>query len=236
MVDVEPGEARDPGPSREPVGKERQRRPGAGRPSPGVYEYAGYGSEQLSLPPLSQAEGHLMPGTVSLLGSKCWVFRIDYSTHHWQTWKYCLHDSGLWEAGGQSWQLWSVGPLQFTNLSSFSCAPASMTLPADASPGERWESRCTGVNTSVKGRTMSAGPYRFVGLATMSIGGTRSRRRTSRVFGWTRAHSAEPSGPRSGSTRGAACRCASTRTSRSPPRLCSALLPTLRAGPWFWCR
>jgi hypothetical protein len=114
-----------------------------------------------------------MPGTVSLLGSKCWVFRIDYSTHHWQTWKYCLHDSGLWEAGGQSWQLWSVGPLQFTNLSSFSCAPASMTLPADASPGERWESRCTGVNTSVKGRTMSAGPYRFVGLATMSIGGTR---------------------------------------------------------------
>ena len=155
------------------LGKNGSAAPGAGRPSPGVYEYTGSGSEQLSLPPLSQAEGRSMPGTVSLLGSNCWVFRIDYSTHHWQTWKYCPHDSGLWEAGGQSWQLWSVGPLQFTNLSSFSCAPASMALPADVSPGERWESRCTGVNTSVKGRTVSAGPYRFVGLATMSIGGTR---------------------------------------------------------------
>ncbi len=116
-----------------------------------------------------------MPGTVTLLGSNCWIFRIDYSTHHWETWKYCLHRGDLWEAGGQSWQLWSVGPLNVTNLSSFVCAPRSMALPADARPGQEWESSCTGTNTSVKGQTVSAGPYRFLGLTTLVVGGTHVR-------------------------------------------------------------
>ena len=63
--------------------------PGGGRPAPGVYAYRGSGSERLSLPPLSQAEGPTIPGTVQLLADGCWTFRIDYSTNHWQTWTYC---------------------------------------------------------------------------------------------------------------------------------------------------
>jgi hypothetical protein len=149
--------------------------PGANRPAPGVYEYTGTGTEKLSLPPLSQGEGPSIPGTVTLDGANCWIFRIDYSTHHWQTWQYCLHNGDLWEAGGQTWQLWSIGPLQVTNLSTFHCAPGTMALPASASPGERWTSRCTGTNTSVKGQTITAGPYQFVGLVTMSVGGTPVR-------------------------------------------------------------
>jgi hypothetical protein len=100
---------------------------------------------------------------------------MDYSTHHWQTWEYCLHGDDLWEAGGQSWQLWSIGPLNVTNLSSFSCAPRSMAMPAHASPGEHWESRCVGTNTSVKGTTVSTGPYRFIGLDTIKVGHTPVR-------------------------------------------------------------
>ena len=46
-----------------------------------------------------------------------------------------------------------------------------MSLPAAATPGQRWEGRCTGTNTAVKGRTLSQGPYRFVGLTTLSVGG-----------------------------------------------------------------
>jgi len=149
--------------------------PGAARPAPGVYEYTGSGTEKLSLPPLSQTEGALMPGTVMLRGAGCWVFRIDYNTHHWETWHYCLHDGDLWEAGGQSWQLWSVGPLNVTNLSTFTCAPGSMSLPAKASVNQRWVSRCTGTNSSVKGQTISTGPYQFAGLATISVGGTHVR-------------------------------------------------------------
>jgi len=157
------------------LGKRGTGSPGAARPDPGVYRYTGSGTESLSLPPLSQAEGPSMPGTVSLLGSSCWVFRIDYSTHHWETWKYCLHQRDLWEAGGQSWQLWSVGPLNVTNLSSFVCAPRSMALPTGARPGQSWQSRCTGTNTSVKGQTVSTGPYRFTGFTTVLVGHTPIR-------------------------------------------------------------
>ena len=146
--------------------------PGATRPAPGVYQYTGTGTERLSLPPLSQAEGPSIPGTVTLRGSNCFVFRVDYSTHHWQTWEYCLHSGDLWEAGGQSWQLWSIGPINVTNLSSFTCAPHSMALPAKASLDAWWLSSCTGTNSAVKGRTVSAGPYQFKGLTTISVGGT----------------------------------------------------------------
>ncbi|HLM96131.1 MAG TPA: hypothetical protein VK283_07430 [Acidimicrobiales bacterium] len=145
------------------------------RPAPGVYGYSGTGSEKLSLPPLSQAEGPSMPGTVTLAGPNCFVFRIDYSTHHWETWRYCLHGRNLWESGGQSWQLWAIGPLHVTNLSSFNCAPRSMALPAEVAVGESWMSSCTGTNTSVTGKTVSAGPYRFEGFTTVSVGGTPVR-------------------------------------------------------------
>jgi hypothetical protein len=148
---------------------------GSPRPLPGVYRYTGSGTEQLSVPPLSQSEGPTMPGTVTLQGSNCWTFRIDYSTHHWQTWHYCLHDGDLWEAGGQSWQLWSIGPLQATNLSTFSCKARTMSLPRTAVPGQLWEGRCTGTNTSVKGRTLSAGPYKFIGQTTISVAGSDVR-------------------------------------------------------------
>lgn len=145
------------------------------RPAPGVYDYTGSGTEHLSLPPLSQGEGPTMPGTVTLKGANCWVFRIDYSSHHWQTWEYCRHDGATLEAGGQSWQLWSIGPLNETNLSTFSCVPGTMSMPAQALPGQVWEGRCTGTNTSVRGTTVSADRYRFVGLTTLSIGGRQVR-------------------------------------------------------------
>jgi len=154
------------------LGNGRLGTPGSARPAPGVYQYTGSGSEQLSLPPLSQAEGPSLPGTVTLQGSNCWLFRIDYSTHHWQTWNYCRHGNDLWEAGGQTWQLWSIGPVNVTNLSSFKCAPGTMALPVDATPGEQWQSRCTGTNTSVSGTTTSAGPYKFIGLDTIRVGRT----------------------------------------------------------------
>ncbi len=145
------------------------------RPSPGVYEYRGSGTEHLSLPPLSQGEGPLIPGTVTLRGADCWVFRVDYSSHHWQTWDYCRHGADTWEAGGQTWQLWSIGPLNESNTSTFTCAPATMSLPGKAVPGQVWQGRCTGRNTAVSGTTISAGPYRFVGLTTVSVGGTPVR-------------------------------------------------------------
>ena len=138
----------------------------------GVYAYTGAGTERLSLPPLSQSEGPTVPGTVTLDGATCWVLRIDYSTHHWQTWRYCRHGADLEEAGGRSWQLWPVGPVDVTNLTTFTCAPGSMALPAEGVVGQTWHSRCTGTNTSVPGVTVTAGPYRLVGTTDLEVGGT----------------------------------------------------------------
>lgn len=144
-----------------------------GRPTPGVYAYTGSGIERLSLPPLSQSEGPTIPGTVSLVGADCWVLRLDYSTHHWQTWRYCQHGADLWEAGCTTWQLWSVGPLDVTNLSTFTCDPGAQALPAHGTVGSTWYSRCTGTNSTIAGTTVTTGPYRLVGTGILVIGGTR---------------------------------------------------------------
>jgi len=157
------------------LGQGRIDPPGDARPSPGVYRYIGSGTDSLSLPPLSQAEGPTMPGAVTLQGTKCWEFKIDYSTHHWQTWDYCRGQSGLRETGAKLWQLWSIGPVNITNMTSITCSPATMAVPAHARPSERWAARCTGRSTAVKGEMVSAGPYEYVGPVTISIGGISVR-------------------------------------------------------------
>jgi hypothetical protein len=148
---------------------------GNSRPVPGVYRYTGSGTDSLSLPPLSQPEGPTMPGTVTLQGTNCWDFRIDYSTHHWETWDYCLGQGGLRETGGRLWQLWSIGPINITNMTSITCSPGTMAVPAHSLPQEHWAARCTGTSTAVKGRMVSAGPYRFVRSVTMTVDGTSVR-------------------------------------------------------------
>jgi hypothetical protein len=112
-----------------------------------------------------------MPGTVTLSGPNCWVFRIDYSSHHWETVDYCRHGGATWETGGQIWQLWSIGPLQETNLTTMTCAPHAVSLPATAVPGQVWHEGCAGASSAVKGAMVSAGTYRFVGPRTLTVGG-----------------------------------------------------------------
>ncbi len=113
----------------------------------------------------------MMPGTVTLRGADCWSFTIDYSTHHWQAWNYCLRGGALWETGGRVWQLWAIGPVDITNLTSISCSPGTMAEPVQPSRDERWMSSCTGTSTEVKGQMTSAGPYRFEGDVTVLVGG-----------------------------------------------------------------
>lgn len=149
--------------------------PGARRPAPGVYQYAGSGSERLSLPPLSQSEGPIIPGTVTTQGVDCWVLRLDYSSHHWQTFDVCLHGADVWETGGVTWQLFSIGPVNVSTTSTFTCAAETMWVPAQRISGRSTRSSCTGTSTSVSGKTLSAGPYTFLGQKTLTIGGKQVR-------------------------------------------------------------
>jgi hypothetical protein len=116
-----------------------------------------------------------MPGLVTLVGANCWDFQIDYSTHHWETWDYCLGRGGLRQTGGRVWQLWSIGPVNITNTTSITCSAQTVALPAPIHSGQRSVARCTGTSTEVKGGMVSAGPYEFLGTATMSVGGRSVR-------------------------------------------------------------
>ncbi|MCC6339849.1 MAG: hypothetical protein IT197_07760 [Acidimicrobiia bacterium] len=141
-----------------------------GRPAQGVYEYRGDGKDSLSLPPLSQSQGPGLPGTVELLDDGCWTFRIDYSSNHWQDWKYCRRSTGLMEITSHTWQRWLIGPTALTALATFECEDTP-ALPEPRRPGQVWRARCSGTNDRVSGTVGNSGPYRFVGMEVMRIGG-----------------------------------------------------------------
>jgi len=142
-------------------------------PAPGVYSYQGTGTDSLSLPPLSQAEGPTLPGTVEVHADGCWSFRIDYSTNHWQLWTYCAGRSGLAETGGQVWQSWMVGPIAETNLSTLRCSPGLVSIPLAPGLDKVWPTRCTGTSTQIHGALLSVGTTRFLGQPVLHIAGQR---------------------------------------------------------------
>lgn len=141
------------------------------RPPPGVYVYTGSGTDRLTVPSLSQRAGPTMPVTVTLSGSDCWTMRVDYSTHHWQTWDYCLSGGKLEQTGGHLWMLWQVGPLNITNETSLSCSPPLLVVPAEMSPGQSWPVGCSGTSTAVKGVMNSSGTTRYLGDVNIQVGG-----------------------------------------------------------------
>jgi hypothetical protein len=139
-------------------------------PAEGVYSYEGSGTDRLSVPPASQDQGPAMPGTVTHGKDGCWTFRIDYSTKHWQSWRYCSTDGRLEEQGGQTFQRWDLGFTTIDTTTTFECDPPVVTLRPAMEPDQSWRQSCSGTSTSIDGRTTSAGPMRFVGTERLTIG------------------------------------------------------------------
>jgi hypothetical protein len=142
------------------------------RPPAGVYLYRGNGTERLSVPPKSQAQGPTMPGTVTHGADGCWTFRIDYSNHHWQSWRYCARNGGLVDRGGQTFAAWDFVVFTYDNTADFTCDPPSIVVRARMDPGDEWMQRCEGTNSAVDGVTVSEGPYTYVGEESVDVGGT----------------------------------------------------------------
>lgn len=145
------------------------------RPPQGVYAYRGTGHEALSLPPKSQPQGPTIPVTVTWRTDGCWVFRVDYSTNHWQTWIYCPRSEGLVELGGQTFQHWDLVFTQVRSTSTFTCDPPSITIKPAMRPGDLWQQSCSGTSNTTKGRVTSQGLYRFVGEETVTVAGQAQR-------------------------------------------------------------
>ena len=146
--------------------------PNALLPPAGVYEYRGSGHESLDKPPKSQDQGPVIPATITHQPNGCWVFRVDYSTGHWQSWNYCTSDGQLDEKGGQTYEKWNFVVFQVASTSTFTC-PSSVTILPGMVPGDTWTQTCTGTTSAVKGSVTTAGPYTYIGEETMTIGGTK---------------------------------------------------------------
>ena len=141
------------------------------RPPDGVYTYRGEGHEQLSVPPLGQDDGETMPATVTHEGRGCWTFRIDFTSGHWQSWRYCpgADRDGFEEVAGATGQQWDLGVSQMGNISHFTCDNNPVVWTAVA--GEAVDTRCSGTNSAVDGTTVTHGTWRFVGPEALTIGG-----------------------------------------------------------------
>ena len=158
-------QARSRLPSGQPAG------PLGARPSPGVYEYHGSGTDRLTLPPKTQPQGPSMPVTITLKGQDCWTFRIDYSTHHWQSWDFCRRGVEMHETGGQVWQLWPLGPISLTNASTVVCTPEATILPSQPAARQSWTAHCSATSSAVKGKMDGSAVYRYIGRTIVAVDG-----------------------------------------------------------------
>jgi hypothetical protein len=140
-------------------------------PKAGVYSARGEGKASISFPPASEDDGAVMPVTVRVLESGCWVWRIDYNTARWHEYTYCPKGRELLLESQRNFQSWDFGTASVSNTGSYSCKPRSPIVVEDPKPGETFTHRCTGENSAAPGRSTTTGPARIVGPQTLRIGG-----------------------------------------------------------------
>ncbi len=153
----------------------------AGGPTPGVYRATGEGTEAISLPPVSQHDGAVVPVTVEAADDGCWRVEAAYHEAHRQDWTFCEQPGGggagegaapvVVDRGGQTYQRWDFGATSVENTSTFTCDPPAVMIDPSAEPGDTWDQHCTGTNTQTDGTTISAGTYEFVGVEDLEIDG-----------------------------------------------------------------
>jgi len=142
-------------------------------PAEGVYALAGQGTEHISFPPNSQRDGAVMPGSVTYLPDGCWRWHVDYNVAHWEEYDFCPRGAELLLAANRNFQAWDFGTFKISNLARFACPPATVVLPEDPKPGQGLGWNCTGTNTAVVGRSVTATTARIVGMDALRIGDTR---------------------------------------------------------------
>lgn len=140
-------------------------------PPAGVYTYDGTGTERLSLLDTQQSWGPSVPASVVYDDEGCWTIRVDYSTNHHQTIRYCSEDGVLRETGGETYQRFDFVAFQAEDTTVFVCDPPSDSIRLDAAPGDAWEHTCRGRSSARGTEVTSTGPTTFVGPETIDVGG-----------------------------------------------------------------
>ena len=150
-------------------------------PAPGVYTATGTGSEKLSIQANATTMGPTMPVTVTGDGSRCWQFRIAYTTDHWQSWRYCLQGNRLLDLGGAVHQRFDFTVFHYDSDVQSVCDPADEVLHLGAEPGDRWAQSCS--SGSGSSASHQAGTATYLGVARLKVG---NRSVTTDHVRWTR--------------------------------------------------
>jgi hypothetical protein len=140
-------------------------------PAPGVYAMSGTGSEKISFPPNSQADGATMPVSVQLLGGGCFRWRVDYNQAYWQDEEMCHVGQDLVIRGFRNDQRWDFGNLKIDNTAQFTCDPPQ-GFPLTGPVGASGTGRCSGGNTAEGGKTVITSREEIVGRGALRVGAT----------------------------------------------------------------
>jgi hypothetical protein len=138
-------------------------------PAAGVYTYRGSGSERLSFLGTSQPQGPVLPATVRHEPGGCWTFTIEYSTHHQETWRYCVREDGLEELGGEVRQRFEFVGFSVEEMYDITCHDA-FALRVDAAAGDSWGRPCRESDDSGTVARFR-GEYQFLGTEPIRVGG-----------------------------------------------------------------
>lgn len=141
-------------------------------PQAGVYTLRGEGSEHISFPPDSQADGAVMPATVTQLSGGCWRWHVDYNVAHSDEYVFCTGPAGLLQPTDTNAQTWNFGVTAISNTAHITCPASTVALPAHPTPGQTWQWSCPETNTAIGGKSVSTTAARIVGVGTVSVGGT----------------------------------------------------------------
>lgn len=111
------------------------------RPMPGLYEYAGSGTESVSILGGSTHEFPKKFSAIVKLDEGCeWTLKMVYLEEKSQTRHYCTTEAGTREIG------WTERITFFgtTEEQSFTCPADGMRVKRDVKPGATWTDRCKG--------------------------------------------------------------------------------------------
>jgi hypothetical protein len=139
------------------------------RPPGGVYTFVGTGAEKLSLLATAQHWGPRIPVTVTEDTKSCWVFRVDYSTHHWQSVRYCAKGRVLQETGETTSQTFDFVAFKTGDTNDVVCTPPIDRIRVDAKPGASWQVACDGHSRSRGTKFHSQGTETFIGTEQLRI-------------------------------------------------------------------
>jgi len=141
-------------------------------PTPGVYTFAGDGQENLSFMATHQQQGRTLPATVTHATNNCWRFEIEYNTFHRQTWNWCARDGRLIEQGGTTHQQFDFVAFKVDENSTVVCDPPFTIVDTADRPGHTTTSSCRGHSTTSGTDMLARGTVKFVGAASIDVGGT----------------------------------------------------------------